>query len=294
MNRLSNIRLMLLAAFMLLSFNGYSQNSSLPFQSGEKAKIIIHYKCGTKADIGSVDLSLDQKSDGAGKPYFDLRANIATFKFWDNFYKVRDSYVSNFYVNGLTPVKASRNVNEGDYWARNQYVWSNGGKTLHAIVDKSTRPHRDTTFTESSVIRDLFNVIFTCRAQDINRMMAGKVARYILAMDKDLIDLRLKYVGRENKKLGDFGTFKTIKLAVSVNALHPGQVDATGTKFSVSIDNAATDDNVFHGEGKIFIWLTDDDNHLPVFFTAPVIVGSINGRLASCSGLKYPLSSKIE
>lgn len=272
-----------------------AQEVQRPFQGGEKARIIIHYKWGTKADIGTVDLTLNEKCESGRRPYYALRADISTYKFWDTFFKVRDVYESKFYTDNLTPFYAYRNVSEGDFWAKNQYSWSNGGKTLHAIVDKKTRPHRDTTFTENMVIRDLFNVIFACRGLDIKRMMTGKVAKYAVAVDKDLIDVRLKYVGRETKKIGDFGTYKTIKLAVSVADLHEGENDeASGNRFSLGVDKAGADDNVFHGDGKIFIWLTDDDNYLPVFFTAPVAVGSINGRMETCSGLKYPLSSKVQ
>lgn len=271
-----------------------AQTTGYPFKGGEKAQIIIHYKWGTKADIGTVNLSLTEKCD-TGKPYFHLRADIATYKFWDTFFKVRDVYESDFYTSDLTPFKASRDVHEGDFWAKNKYSWSNGGKTLHAVVDKKTRPHRDTTFTENAVIRDLFNVIFAVRGLDVKRMMSGKVSRNIVAVDKDILDIRLKYVGREEKKIGDWGKFKTVKLAVSVSNLRDGVNDeASGNRFSVGADAASADDNVFHGDGKIFIWLTDDENHLPVFFTAPVAVGSINGRMANCSGLKYPLSSKIQ
>lgn len=299
MNHHSKFLFVLTAVFGLISAaNAYSQTAQMPFQSGEKAQIIIHYKWGKKADIGTVNLSLDEKTEAGRKPYFHMRADISTYKFWDTFFKVRDTYESKFYSSDLTPFYAYRNVSEGDYWAKNKYTWSNGGRTLRAIVDKKTRPHRDTTFTEPVVIRDLFNVIFTCRGLDVKKMMSGKVAKYAVAVDKDLLDVRLKYVGRETKKIGELGTFKTIKLAVSVADLHKGSSDASsGNRFSLSTDavsEAPADDNVFHGEGKIFIWLTDDDNHLPLYFTAPVKIGSINGRVASCSGLKYPLSSKVE
>ena len=296
MNHHSNFIFILTAVFGLLSAaNAYSQTSQMPFQDGEKAKIIIHYKWGKKADIGAVNLSLNTRTDAGSKPYYHIHADISTYKFYDTFFKVRDTYDSKFYTSDLTPFAASRNVNEGDFWAKNKYTWSNGGKTLRAIVDKKTRPHRDTTFTEPVIIRDVFNLIFACRGLDVKKLMSGKVVKYAVAVDKDLLDVRLKYVGKETKKIGEFGTFKTIKLAVSVADLHNGSSDGKNdNRFSVNVDGTASDDNVFHGDGKIFIWLTDDANHLPVYFTAPVKIGSINGRMATCSGLKYPLSSKVE
>ena len=115
-------------------------------------------------------------------------------------------------------------------------------------------------------------------------------------MDKDLLNVKLKYIGRENKKISGFGTFRTIKLGVSVNARQVEEVpDSDKSNFSIVADKAdGGDENVFYGESKIFIWLSDDENHVPLYFSAPVKVGSVNGRVGSISGLKYPLSSKIE
>lgn len=279
---------------MLAPLSAVAQKT-LPFAGGEKVEYIIHYKCGTKTDIGAVNVTLNEKTDAA-KPYFHVRADISTYKFWDTFYKVRDTYETKFYSDNLRPFYASRDVHEGDFWAKYKYTWSNGSKTLRAVVDKKTRPHRDTSFTCPGPIRDLFNLFFACRGADVSRMLSGKVACYYAAMDKDLLDVRLKYLGKEVKKISGAGTFNTLKFAVSVDGINAEKVsDEERNLFSVKVDESDVkkEDNVFYGDGKIFIWLTDDENHLPVFFSAPVAVGSINGRIGNISGLKYPLTSKI-
>lgn len=294
----SNTLLLSIAAFlMLVPAFCRAQESAYPFRSGEKVRYIIHYKWGTKTDIGAVDVALTRKEDPGCKPYFYVRADIATYKFWDGIYKVRDLYESKFYADGLMPFYFHRDVSEGDFWAKNHYYWSNGGKTLRAVVDKRNRPHRDTSFTCNTVIRDMFNLFFTCRGADVKRLVSGKVACYTVAMDKDLLDIRIKYVGKEVKKVSGLGSFKALKFAVSVDAINVEQTsDTDRSRFSIDVDSNTSkkEDNVFYGDGKIFFWLTDDDNHLPIFFTAPVAVGSINGRIGSMSGLKYPLKSKLD
>jgi len=281
---------------MLLPAVCRAQESAYPFKSGEKVQYIIHYKWGTKTDIGAVDVSLTKKEESGRKPYYYVRADIATYKFWDSFYKVRDLYESKFYVENLTPFYFHRDVNEGEFWAKNHYYWSNGGKTLRAVVDKRNRPHRDTSFTCNAVIRDMFNLFFACRGYDVQKLLSGKVACYNVAIDKDLLDIRIKYVGKEVKKISDLGSFNALKFAVSVDAIKMDNDSEAGrSKFSLDMAEVDTkrEDNVFYGDGKIFFWLTDDENHIPIFFTAPVAVGSINGRVGKMSGLKYPLTSKI-
>lgn len=288
----------LIAALLLLGplAEMSAQQREIPFQAGEKAQVIIHYKYGPRMDIGKVDLAVISREDAAGRPYFNVRANVSTFSFWDSFYKIRDIYESNFYASDMAPISAMRDVHEGDFWAKNDYQWSNGGKRLRAIVDKKNRPHRDTVFNENKPIRDVINLFFACRALDIDRLLAGEVVHNIVAMDKDLLDIKLKFLCRENKKVPGQGTFRAIKIGVSVGARVMEQKDESErNKFNIAPDDKASgDENVFYGDSKIFLWITDDENRLPIFFTAPVKIGSINGRLGEHSGLKYPLTSKIE
>ena len=291
MRHLNNRIILALALLLPVSSQIQAQQRELPYQAGEKAQIIIHYKYGPKMDIGKIDIALTENGD-----IMTVRADVATYSFWDNFYKIRDVYQTNFSKTTLAPVSFIRDVHEGDFWAKNDYKWSNGGKRLHAIVDKKTRPHRDTVFNESKPIRDVLNLFFACRALDVDKLLSGKVVHQIVAMDKDLLDIKLKYLGKENKKVSGLGTFRAIKLGVSVNARHVEEVaESERTTFSIAPEESAgKDENVFYGDSKIFLWLSDDENHIPLFFTAPVKVGSINGRLGEHSGLKYPLSSKID
>ena len=42
------------------------------------------------------------------------------------------------------------------------------------------------------------------------------------------------------------------------------------------------------------IWISDDDNRLPVYFEAPILVGLATGRMNSCEGLKYPFTALVK
>ena len=51
---------------------------------------------------------------------------------------------------------------------------------------------------------------------------------------------------------------------------------------------------VFTGEEDMLIWVTDDDNRIPVCFEAPILVGTASGRLAGYSGLKHPFTALVK
>jgi len=277
----------------------YLSAQNYPFTSGEKTSIIIHYKCGFSADLGQIDITTTRKTDNA-KPYFHIVANASTYKSADSFFKVRDLYESKFYEKDLTPLYFHRDVQEGKYWAKNWYDWKSEGKQLHAIVDKKNRPHRDTVYNADMVIRDILNLFYSARAMDFNSFVKGKNYTTLLAVDKDISKLVLRYLGKEQKKISGLGTFNTIKIGITlvpVTEADQEDVDANTSLIKFDFEENAkkyNDDSSFYGDEKIFIWLSDDQNRLPLYFSAPVVVGSINGRLSSYSGLKYPLTSKVK
>ena len=51
---------------------------------------------------------------------------------------------------------------------------------------------------------------------------------------------------------------------------------------------------MFTGKDDMFIWVTDDENKVPLLFESPIIVGRVQGRLTSYKNLKSPLTSKIK
>ena len=77
--------------------------------------------------------------------------------------------------------------------------------------------------------------------------------------------------GRETIKVRGVGTVRTIK-------------------FSVKLISG----NVFTGEEDLSVWITDDDNRIPVLFEAPILVGVASGRITDWSGLKHPFSALMK
>jgi Protein of unknown function (DUF3108). len=52
--------------------------------------------------------------------------------------------------------------------------------------------------------------------------------------------------------------------------------------------------NVFKGSENIAIWLSADENRVPLQIETPIQVGNVMARLTEFSNLKYPLKSKIK
>ena len=48
---------------------------------------------------------------------------------------------------------------------------------------------------------------------------------------------------------------------------------------------------IFEGGEKMTVWVTDDDNHIPVRIESPISVGKVKIDMMSYENLRYPLAS---
>lgn len=256
-----------------------------PYKGGEKLSYTVHYKCGISADLAYVDLACTEDASS-----FSVKANVATYKFWDTFFKMRDTFETKFAKTGNRPISYHRDVTEGGYWAKNWLTWSADASQYRSITEKKTRPRRDTVYRESEIVYDVINLIYKVRGEKFEKLSSGKPVHYLHVVDRDIFDCTVRAVGREQKKVAKTGTFNTVKLAIAIvphNVSEPADDDS---ELRVGADSNGD----FTGEEKVFFWVTDDENHLPVFFSTSLNLGSIQGRLSSYEGLKHPLTSKTE
>ena len=175
-----------------------------------------------------------------------------------------------------------RHVHEGDYWARALCTWNEDASQLRLVGDKRNRPHRDTTYTDPLMIRDLINLIFHLRTVNPEEMTAP--TPYLMIVDKDLIDVQLRFVGREVKKIPGLGHCRTLKFAATMQTRLAGDEEDEHTVGGADGDT----------KERLFFWLSDDDNRMMVFFTMPLTVGTINGRAVGYGGLRYPFTALEE
>ena len=267
--------LTLSALFLTLLFPCRLAAQETPFQDGEYADLILNFRHIIKADLLHARLEVSREEN-------DFRAVISanTTRFWDSIYSVSDTFSCRFTPEGR-PVDYIRNVHEGDYWARALCTWNEDASVLRLQGDKRNRPHRDTTYTDPVMIRDLINVIFHLRIVDPEELTDPKP--YLMIVDKDLIDLKLRFVGREVKKIPGLGRCRTLKFAATMSTRLAGDEE----------DEHPVGGNS-NGKERLFFWLSDDENRLMIYFTMPISVGTINGRTVNFGGLKYPFTALEE
>ena len=107
-------------------------------------------------------------------------------------------------------------------------------------------------------------------ALDLTNAKAGDKIPVKMAIDDEEYDMYVRYDGKEKYET-KLGTFNCIKLKPLLNK---------GEIFK-------------EGEGMT-LWLTDDDNRIPVRIESDLKVGRITCDLKSYGGNKYLFTSKVE
>jgi len=231
----------------------------VPFQPGEKLVYRVHYGWLTAGEaVFEVYPKLYLVN---GLIAYVFRGSGKTASAFEWFYKVRDymdTYVDTAQMRSLLYY---RYVNEGDF----HFV-----DTVYFDYERMEVRGRKGTFPMTDGVMDMLGAFYYARRLDIRSMPDGTVVPIPVFLDDKIYNLGMKILGREKIKT-DLGTFRCIKITPLVVA-----------------------DRVFRGEAEMIMWVTDDENLIPVKITSPVIVGNVSATLVRYENLKYPLSSRIK
>ena len=246
---------------------------SLAFQHGEKMEFVLHYQWGTiNTDVATATVELDSLTYN-GEKAFRCSAYGKTSRMFDLFFKVREDFDSWFTRDGLKPLKFTRDTYEGGYEARNtyHYIWDAAEPYIAADVYSSKRGMKAITLPLTPCTFDLPSLFFFARNMDFDVVEPRRRYPMTFAIDDDVYNVYFILHGRETRKIPGLGTVKTIKFAAKL-----------------------LEGEVFKGEEDMLIWVSDDENRLPVYFEAPLLVGVASGRLSGYKGLKHPFDALVK
>ena len=237
------------------------------FQSGEQLKYRVYYSSALlNATAGEAVFSVEEYEN----PYRSQKDSITAYHvtatgtskgLFDFFYKVRDKYESFFDKNSLLPYVFVRNTNEGGYEVHDFVVFDH--EKMEAKTSRKTIKIPDNTY-------DILSAIYFMRTMDISDFGPDSLYLINFYLDDSVYYSAVKFLGHDTLKMGN-GFIPTIKIAPMM---------ATG--------------EVFAEKYPMFVWVTDDKNHIPVLASSKVIVGSVKMELTGYSHLKNPFIAVIQ
>lgn len=236
--------------------------SNTSFNVGEKISYTIYYNViGLYVNAGSAQFAVTP-TKWEGVPAYAFTALGNSNQRYDWIFKVRDKYESIVDAKTLLPYFFSRSINEGAFH-QNQNLTFNQ-KSNEVVND------RGVSFKSADCTFDVISAIYAARNLDFRNLQENDKVFLNFFLDNELFPSYFKYLGKETIRT-KFGKFKAIKIA-------PLLVKGT----------------MFKGGEQMSIWVTDDENHIPIRIETPIIVGTIKVDMKSYEGLRYPLTSLIE
>ncbi|PZF73022.1 DUF3108 domain-containing protein [Taibaiella soli] len=240
--------------------NEFCGLTNISFQEGEKLFFKVYYNMG-RIWVGAGDASFTTTLETYNnRKVYHVVGDGRTQKSYEWFYKVRDIYETYIDAETMLPLKFVRNVNEGGFKIYNNVSFNhNIGQAVstHGIYDVP------------KCVQDVLSAIYYARNIDYNKYQPGAKIPFSMFLDDQVYNLYIRYVGKEKIETR-YGTFNAIKIT-------PLLIEGT----------------IFKGGEKMAVWVTDDNNHLPVRVDSPILVGSIKVDLIGYDKLRNPLTGLI-
>ena len=243
--------------FLLFIGTVFSQKKEA-FKSGEWLRFKMSYSGFLKA--GTAELSLNEEVLN-GKKIMHATGVGETSSIISWFFKVNDNYQSYFDKKTGMPYIFKRKINEGGY-KKNKVLTFNEEKKEVKVEDK--RKKKTTIIPNISNVQDMISAFYFLRNFDTKNMKSGDEIELDMFFDEKKYPFKLRFLGSEILST-DFGKIKTQKFMPIVQA-----------------------GRVFKANESVSIWITADDNKIPLKLKADLAVGSLRADLDAYKGLANP------
>ena len=245
---------------ILFSFDSQREDA---FQTGEWFKFRVHYGL---INAGYATLEVQ---DGIiyNKKVYHVIGKGYTTGMSRLFFKVDDLYESYFDKVTGNPYKYVRKIYEGGY-IKNQEGYFNQASDRVLVKDYENKTER--TFVIPNNTQDIVSTFYYLRNYpNINKLKVGESVSIDMFFDEEIKKFKLKFIGREDIST-KFGVIPTMIFRPLVQS-----------------------GRVFKEQEALTVWISDDDNKIPVRIQASLTVGSIKADLDSFKGLKNSFTIKV-
>ena len=262
--------------FLYIS-SGYAQNLNSDFvpdslynksfnsyKSGEFFEYKLHYGF-LNASYASLELKKEILNDSL---VYRATAIGRTTGLARLFYRVDDLYEAFFPLEKVKPLKSIRDIYEGGYVRKAETVYDDKNKTA-TILNKITNEER--VIKLESEYQDIISTFYFLRKHlDITKLKEGDIIFVNIFFASQNYPFKMKYLGIERIKT-KFGLIECLKLKPFMEA-----------------------GRVFRSNEGIDLWVTNDENRIPVKVKANLRVGTIVADLTSFRGITNPFKIIVD
>jgi hypothetical protein len=228
------------------------------FGVGERLVFDVNYGLITAGEAVMHIAGLDSVS---GRLCYRVEFAVNSLPSFSWVYKVEDRYLTFIDVESLAPWRFEQHIREGSY--RRDFV-AEFDQVKHLAITP------DSVYEVPPYVHDIMSAFYFARTIDYTDMKEGDMITLFNFYKDKSYELGVRFLGRRELDV-EAGTFRTIV-----------------------VEPLVKEGGLFKSEGRIVVWLTDDERKMPVRVNTKVIIGSIDTELREYSGLAGPLRARVE
>jgi len=234
------------------------------FKPGERIALRFYYDAWLTGKVtAGIGVTEVKESDRLfrGRPVYHIDCEGNSKGLFHFFYKVHDEFDSYIDREFLAPHYFVRQTREGGYQKFDEYDFNQEEEYVVTRTDSMHVPR----YTQ-----DFISAVFFARTFNSDTLEPGDRFSVNFFIDDSLYHSVIFFEGREIVEI-KLGTFRCLRLKPMM---------AVG--------------EVFTDTYPMTLWVTDDDNHIPVLAKSAVFVGNVKMELMEYEGLANELTSLIE
>lgn len=245
-----------LISLLFFSISAYTQSGSTAFKAGEWLKFRVHYGL-LNASYATLQVGTTEID---GIPMYHVVGTGKTTGIANWFFKVDDRYESYFGIEDGKPYKFIRKIDEGGY-TKDVEINFDYSKNEALLEDKKNE--KEYKFEVQEDIQDLVSAAYHLRNEhNFTDFKIGETIDLNMLFDDDgVFRFKLKFLGKDIIRT-KYGRVECLKFRPLVQA-----------------------GRIFKENGSLSLWVSNDDNKIPVRIKADLAVGSIKADLDGFNGL---------
>jgi hypothetical protein len=242
--------------------NTVKKSTNLPsvkhnsFKRGERLEFEVSYGW---IDAGEAIIEItEEKKSIAGRDVLHVVGKGNSMGTFNWFFKVRDTYETYLDADGIFPWIFVRDIEEGGFKMKQYYTFDQ--------FKRKVKTKKGKQFDVPVGVQDMISAFYYARTFDFSDAKPNQVYEMHIFIDNELWPLRIRYLKKERIKV-DKGTYDCM---VFVPVVQEGRI--------------------FKKEEDMMVWVTDDENKIPIQAKSKILVGSVTMEIRDYSGLANPVS----
>lgn len=249
-----------IVVFVMVAFkskDNYREVTNTSFGAGEKLAYRVHYgfinAAEAEIEVGRAIVKVNNR------PCYKVNVSGKTVGAFDLVSRVRDTWRSYIDTSAILPQMFYQKIEENKYRKEETVTFNHGSDVAYAEKKGEKK-----SFRVPNNIHDVISGYYFLRTLNFENIKVGNVVEVPTFFADEVYPMRVKYGGKGVVKTR-FGKINVIKL----NPILP-------------------ENKLFKGENSIRIWVSDDENKVPVKVEVDLWIGAIEMDLQTYKGLRQP------